>query len=215
MIHTLKINPDSFQAIIDGDKKAEFRNNDRAYNAGDILVLQEWIPERYTGRSRKVLVTHAQGGYGIPAGHLMLSIELIPEEKGECEHTNTVLKDGESLEAKPHCKHPHSWNDPYATTYCDCVEKANQGGCDHFHVRLVTGCGVWKCSKCLVEFWPNNNPSQNVQINPDGSVGAVPQKPSEEEREWKTGVYRVICILAIHSESKLVHDELERLAKFL
>ena len=74
MIHHLKCDEDPFRAIWNGDKKAEFRLNDRDYQVNDELVLQlgkEDISPRPWMRCR---VTHIQTGYGIPDNYVMMSI---------------------------------------------------------------------------------------------------------------------------------------------
>lgn len=70
--HLLKTWPDSFEAVMRGVKPFEVRVNDRDYQVGDVLVLQEFIPEGprgnrfmvgptprgYTGRAIIVRVTY-------------------------------------------------------------------------------------------------------------------------------------------------------------
>uniref|UniRef100_UPI0011A81145 DUF3850 domain-containing protein n=1 Tax=Yersinia bercovieri TaxID=634 RepID=UPI0011A81145 len=57
--HQLKILPEYYQAVIEGKKKAELRENDRGYSIGDYLLLTEWDGEcdAYTGRKVIVEVT--------------------------------------------------------------------------------------------------------------------------------------------------------------
>lgn len=49
-VHELKTTPFFFRQIFDGEKTFEIRKNDRNYQKGDILLLQEWDPktEKYT-----------------------------------------------------------------------------------------------------------------------------------------------------------------------
>jgi ASC-1-like (ASCH) protein len=58
--HQLKIHPEYFQAICEGEKTFEIRRNDRDYQVGDELFLNEFDPEKqkYTGRREKVIVSY-------------------------------------------------------------------------------------------------------------------------------------------------------------
>lgn len=56
MIHELKIYPDFFNEVISGKKTFEIRKNDRPFKEGDLLALNEWDWNSYTGRSCLVYV---------------------------------------------------------------------------------------------------------------------------------------------------------------
>ena len=56
MIHELKIYTDFFNAVISGKKTFEIRKNDRNYKVGDMLALNEWDWNAYTGNSCLVYV---------------------------------------------------------------------------------------------------------------------------------------------------------------
>ena len=76
-IHSLKILPEYFQAILSGKKKFEIRKNDRDYKAGDILLLNEWNGEKFTGNTLSKKVTYILGcesGYVLD-GYVVMSIE--------------------------------------------------------------------------------------------------------------------------------------------
>lgn len=81
--HLVKSWPQEFQAVLLGAKTHEFRKNDRDYQVGDVVTLQEWEPGlpdgSYTGRLCQVLVTHigCGGTFDIPGGYVVLSIRLI------------------------------------------------------------------------------------------------------------------------------------------
>lgn len=51
MIHEVKTKPAYFNASALGVKTFEVRKNDRTYNIGDYLALNEWDGTCYTGRS--------------------------------------------------------------------------------------------------------------------------------------------------------------------
>ncbi len=86
--HSLKTWPQYFEAIARGIKTAEFRKDDRLFQAGDTLDLQEYDPDesppRYTGRSIRMTVSHILRGpaAGIPEGYAMLSLQRPDSLKG-------------------------------------------------------------------------------------------------------------------------------------
>ena len=64
----LKIWPEYFKEILTGNKRFELRKNDRDYEVGDILILEEWCPSRdgYTGNTIKCVVTYILKDGDIP-----------------------------------------------------------------------------------------------------------------------------------------------------
>lgn len=56
-VHELKIGPMFFNAVSSGNKKAEFRKNDRDFKCGDFLLLRAW-EGKYTGPKVLVAITH-------------------------------------------------------------------------------------------------------------------------------------------------------------
>lgn len=81
VIHGLKIGPLYFNAVCNGEKKAELRINDRNYQCGDFLLLCEWAGE-YSGNKLVVKVTHILPLEGlITAGGnwVMMSIAQLDE----------------------------------------------------------------------------------------------------------------------------------------
>lgn len=85
-IHDLKIAPDHFIGVFSGQKKAEYRLNDRGFQVNDVLLLREIYSGAYTGRSICAVITHIldiDDFHDFPdnapfAGYVMLSIDLIP-----------------------------------------------------------------------------------------------------------------------------------------
>ncbi|MFW5436581.1 DUF3850 domain-containing protein [Paenibacillus apiarius] len=86
MVHSLKIWPEHFEAVTYPNprrrKTVEIRQDDRGYQVGDTLHLQEWDPktEEYSGWSAKFLVTHIlRGGPWLPDRYVAMSI--LPIER--------------------------------------------------------------------------------------------------------------------------------------
>ena len=63
--HLLKTWPVYFDALWYGQKTFEIRKNDRDYQVGDRLVLQEYDPERGAYLDREI---HADVSYRMPGG---------------------------------------------------------------------------------------------------------------------------------------------------
>lgn len=84
--HTLKTWPDPFEAVWNLDKRYELRRDDRGFEVGDRLHLQEWVPEKmkYSGRWVRALVTYITrpGTFpGLEEGHCIMSIQV--QDKGQ------------------------------------------------------------------------------------------------------------------------------------
>ncbi len=89
--HPLKILPQHFQAVWDERKTFELRKDDRDYKVGDMLLLNEWDGEKYTGSAIMVKITHILRNcpeYGLANGYCILSIQHlgkpINQPKSEC-----------------------------------------------------------------------------------------------------------------------------------
>lgn len=75
-IHFLKVRPESFEAILKGDKNSEVQEYDRDYKAGDLLYLQEWNGE-YTGRRIVSCITWVHfGGKFLREGYVIISFRI-------------------------------------------------------------------------------------------------------------------------------------------
>ncbi len=78
-IHALKTWPEPFEAVRAGRKTFEYRLNDRDFQVGDCLVLQEYNPE-YDSLTRecvsmRVVYIAAGGKFGIPPKYCVMSVE--------------------------------------------------------------------------------------------------------------------------------------------
>lgn len=76
--HDLKTDHDPFEAVWNGTKKCEIRNNDRDFRVDDVLFLLEHNREdgSYSGRMIIALVGHIQTGYGLPDELVVMSITV-------------------------------------------------------------------------------------------------------------------------------------------
>ena len=81
-VHKLKTWPMFFQAVLEGSKPFELRKNDRHFNVGDILILEEYDPdaEGYTGRKceRKISYVLDANPFIDLHGHVILGLESRP-----------------------------------------------------------------------------------------------------------------------------------------
>lgn len=57
-LHTLKLEQRWYPAIIEGEKKAEFRINDRDYQVGDLIHFTDTNGEEYEGMFNLFIITH-------------------------------------------------------------------------------------------------------------------------------------------------------------
>jgi hypothetical protein len=83
--HRLKTWPEYFQAVASDEKNFEVRQNDRNFKVGDIVVLEEYDPEKkeYTGRQELRVITYilVGGQHGVDADTCVMSIERPDKEK--------------------------------------------------------------------------------------------------------------------------------------
>ena len=75
----LKIKPEYFVAVLQGNKTAELRLNDRDYRVNDIMILREFDGVKYTGHSICAKITHilSNCGFGLQDGYVMISFKLL------------------------------------------------------------------------------------------------------------------------------------------
>jgi len=78
MIHQLKIHPEHFELLRTGLKRFEIRKDDRGFEIGHVLSLQEWSPinRRYSGRQLHFKITCKYQGeqFGIQEGYAVLGL---------------------------------------------------------------------------------------------------------------------------------------------
>ncbi|MGB3484003.1 MAG: ASCH/PUA domain-containing protein [Mycobacterium sp.] len=83
--HELKTWPVFFREVVANRKTVEVRKDDRRFQVGDTLVLQEYSPSNdyYTGDVCERLVTHIVPGgqFGIEQGYVAMSIRPAEESQ--------------------------------------------------------------------------------------------------------------------------------------
>ena len=74
--HKLKTWPSFFKDFLDKGKSFDIRRNDRDYQVGDTVVLQEYDPieEEYTGRTLNRKITYITD-YGQTSNRIVMSLE--------------------------------------------------------------------------------------------------------------------------------------------
>lgn len=76
--HTLKIWPEYYKFVEGGQMNFQLRENDRDFQPGDILVLQEWDPKNksYSRKEIKYDITYilTGGNFGLPHNFCILGI---------------------------------------------------------------------------------------------------------------------------------------------
>ena len=81
----LKILPQYFEEVANGNKRAELRFNDRGFKVGDVYDLEEFDGKTYTGRAITIRITHILEGFeGLQKGWCMFSFVTLGEAKEAC-----------------------------------------------------------------------------------------------------------------------------------
>lgn len=82
--NNIKIQSEYFEAVLRGEKRAEWRKNDRDYKEGDIYTLNEvGADRRLTGRSVQIRITHVVygGKFEMPKDYCMFSFVRTDEDE--------------------------------------------------------------------------------------------------------------------------------------
>lgn len=81
--HTLKSWPEYFVPVWEGHKTFEIRKNDRYFREGDIVLLEEWVPEneQYTGRKIRAKITYMTQ-FEQQEGFVVFSLSIHEKIKG-------------------------------------------------------------------------------------------------------------------------------------
>lgn len=78
MHHELKIMTAYFPRVLDGSKPFEIRYNDRNFQEGDTVTLNEWDGEHYTSRSAKRRITFVTD-YAQKPGFVVFGMKPVHE----------------------------------------------------------------------------------------------------------------------------------------
>lgn len=80
MTHALKTWPQFFSEIVNGNKTFELRKDDRPFEVGDKMVLQEYDPKekKYSGKEETKIITYILRGdmakkFGLRDGFCLIS----------------------------------------------------------------------------------------------------------------------------------------------
>ena len=79
--HALKTWPKCFGLMWTRRKCFEYRKNDRDFQVGDVLALQEWDPDskKYTGVQYRCIVTLLITECpGLPEGYCIMQVDDVP-----------------------------------------------------------------------------------------------------------------------------------------
>lgn len=76
-VHQLKCRVPFFQHIVARDKTFEVRENDRGYQRGDTLQLNEYEDGKYSGNIVYANVSYVLSGWGIKDGFVVLGLANI------------------------------------------------------------------------------------------------------------------------------------------
>ena len=77
MVHNVKILPEFFNKVFSGIKTFESRINDRNYQPGDLLIMNEFSNGVYTGRKIESVITDVYEGEHCKDGYCIISFRLL------------------------------------------------------------------------------------------------------------------------------------------
>lgn len=84
MIHELKIKPEYFADVVSGKKTFEVRKGDRPFKVGDLLALNEFENQSYTGASCLVYIDYILNDKELlKSGYVVMSIKPVLIRKSD------------------------------------------------------------------------------------------------------------------------------------
>lgn len=83
MTHALKTWPAYFNPIETGKKNFELRKDDRPFEVGDDIILQEYDPEKkeYSGKELQFIIGYIYRGneFGLKKGYCIIALKEKPD----------------------------------------------------------------------------------------------------------------------------------------
>ena len=93
MIHELKVKPEYFADVISGKKTFEVRKADRPFKVGDLLALNEFENQSYTGASCLVYIDYILNNKEmLKADYIVMSIKPVMIRKSDSPFDTCSLK---------------------------------------------------------------------------------------------------------------------------
>lgn len=76
MVHEIKILPEYYQPVLDQRKSFEVRKNDRDYQPGDFILLNEFDGTKFTGRLSRAQILYVSD-YQQTEGYVVFGFKLM------------------------------------------------------------------------------------------------------------------------------------------
>ncbi len=133
-VHTLRIGEREYGEVAAGKNQVQVRPNGEQYQAGDLLMVCEYVNNNLTGLSvGKKITSVRDGGEGVPEGFLLLDLEdcdntvdsaavamnvnregfdfLSRSKFGDCPHCGKSVTSDKSPERCSECGGPILWSE--------------------------------------------------------------------------------------------------------
>lgn len=131
MIHALKTWPEAFSAVFAGTKPYELRKNDRNFQLGDTLILEEYDPrhKKYTDRwvIANVSYVTAGGVFGLPEDMIIMGLMIA-------NNSDAMAVNRETIEVMLGVAKPEDFGEKTPKRSCEHRECAGSGRCQFTHV---------------------------------------------------------------------------------
>ena len=144
MEHKLKILSRYYEAILQGKKTFEVRKDDRPFQEGDTLLLQETVTPNgcgYTGREMKVDVTYIlRDSEYVKDGYCIMGIKIISTNKSRYYNNTPPVKHGRWIDiyewAKMHDSTPSGMCTYYWCSKCQTEQEKKSNFCPRCGAKM-------------------------------------------------------------------------------